>query len=208
MAKRTSVEETATELRKAPKQARSGGTFEAIIEAAAHILATEGAARLTTNRVAKHAGVSIGSLYQYFPNKQAIVRALVERGLARAARLRPSLLDDPGQPLGKRMRAAVDWHFDARLEDPALARALRGLAASVLPPAQRKELHALRSNRTRRTVDSVLGEARDAEQVAFVVEVCLAAIADAVVSRHAEWIGSDAFRGEVSRLLERYLSPI
>lgn len=208
MAKRTSAEGTATELRKAPRQARSGGTFEAIVEAAAHILATEGAARLTTNRIAKRAGVSIGSLYQYFPNKQAIVRALLERALDRSARLRPSLLDDTAQPLGRRMRAAVDWHFDARLEDPALARALRRLAESVLPSGQRKELQALRSERTRRTVESVLREARDAEQVAFVVEVCIDAIVEAVVSRRAEWIGDTAFRGEVSRLLERYLQPL
>jgi AcrR family transcriptional regulator len=197
----------ATELRKAPKQLRSGETFEAIVEAAAHILSTEGPSRLTTNRVAKRAGVSIGSLYQYFPNKQAIVRALVERELARAALLRPALLDDPAQPLALRMRAAVDWHFDVRVEDPALSRALRKLADSVLPVAQRAELQALRSDRTRRTIASALEGARDAEQVAFVVEVCLDSIVDALLSRHPDWIGSEAFRDEVSRLLERYLSP-
>ncbi len=65
--------------RKSPRQARARGTVDAILFAAAHILKTEGQARLSTNRIAALAGVSIGSVYQYFPNKQAIVESLRER---------------------------------------------------------------------------------------------------------------------------------
>lgn len=57
--------------------------MEAILEATAHILVTEGVERLSTNRVAQVAGVSIGSLYQYFPNKEALVLALLERHVSR-----------------------------------------------------------------------------------------------------------------------------
>jgi AcrR family transcriptional regulator len=57
-------------------------TVEAILEAAARVLEREGVRRLTTGRVAEVAGVSVGSLYQYFPNKQAIAAALVERNVA------------------------------------------------------------------------------------------------------------------------------
>jgi AcrR family transcriptional regulator len=207
MARHVRATKSATELRKAPSQTRAGETFDAIVEAAARILSEEGARRLTTNRVAKRAGVSIGSLYQYFPNKQAIVRALVERELARTARSRPALLDDLAQPLATRMRAALDWHFDVRMEDPALSRALRELAASVLPATQRAELQTLRSERTRRTIAGELESTRDADQVAFVVEICLDALVDATLARRTDWIGSDAFRGEVALLLERYLRP-
>jgi AcrR family transcriptional regulator len=206
MARARAIPNAATGLRKAPRQVRSGETFEAILAAAAHILASEGAQRFTTNRVAKRAGVSIGSLYQYFPNKQAIARALVERDLARAARLRPALLDDPGQPPGVRMRALVDWLLDSRADDPALARELRGLVEAALPAAQRREVLALRARRTRRTVASVVDPARDADQVAFVVETCLDAIVEATVAHRPQWLQSGAFRAEVARLLERYLA--
>lgn len=67
--------------RKKPIQSRSRETVRAILEAAARILATEGPDGLTTNRVAKVAGVSIGSLYQYFPDRNAVVAGLLDQRL-------------------------------------------------------------------------------------------------------------------------------
>jgi AcrR family transcriptional regulator len=64
--------------KKLPKQARSKMTFGSILEAAAQILSTDGADRLNTNRIAERAGVPVASLYQYFPNKDAIINALFE----------------------------------------------------------------------------------------------------------------------------------
>lgn len=65
--------------RKQPLQDRSTATVEAIVEAAIRILRTDGWARLTTTRVAERAGVSVGSLYQYFPNREAIAVEIVRR---------------------------------------------------------------------------------------------------------------------------------
>jgi AcrR family transcriptional regulator len=65
--------------RKAPRQARAQATHDAIMEAAAHIISDGGLAAFNTNVVAERAGVSIGSLYQYFPNKDALMVALIER---------------------------------------------------------------------------------------------------------------------------------
>lgn len=65
--------------RKAPRQARAQATRDAIVEAAAHIIADSGLAGFNTNAVARRAGVSIGSLYQYFPNKDALMVALIHR---------------------------------------------------------------------------------------------------------------------------------
>jgi AcrR family transcriptional regulator len=194
-----------TERRKAPRQRRSEATVEAIVEAAARILAADGPRALTTNAVARRAGVSVGSLYQYFPNKQAIVRALMERELARAARLRPEAIDDPRRPIADRMRAAIDWQFDVAAKDPALARALRLLVDEALPATLRAEVQRLRSERTRRTVASALLPPRDLAHVAFVVEVCLDALVDAGTTRRPAWIAAPAFRAEVAELLVRYL---
>jgi AcrR family transcriptional regulator len=67
------------EVRKAPGQARSKETVNVILEASARILESEGLRGFNTNAVAAKAGVSIGSLYQYFPNKDAILLALIHR---------------------------------------------------------------------------------------------------------------------------------
>lgn len=69
--------------RKRPQQERSRRTVEAVVEAAAQLLEANGYDALTTNRVAERAGVSIGTLYQYFPDKAAVVGALVEDRLGR-----------------------------------------------------------------------------------------------------------------------------
>lgn len=68
-------------MRKQPVQARSKATVDAIVEAAARILSREGWARFTTNKVAEAAGVSIGSYYQYFPDKHSLVTAIRARHL-------------------------------------------------------------------------------------------------------------------------------
>ena len=73
---------TALAPRKAPRQARSRKTRDAILVAAGGILAREGLRGLTTNHVARAAGISIGSLYQYYPNKQAIIGALLTESRA------------------------------------------------------------------------------------------------------------------------------
>ncbi len=103
----------ATAARKTPVQQRSRRTVDEILGAAARILVEDGYSAMTTNDVAAAAGVSIGSLYQYFPNKDALLRALVERHLdaveralaTRAAQWRDEL---PGcRTVGKFVRRAA-----------------------------------------------------------------------------------------------------
>jgi AcrR family transcriptional regulator len=67
--------------RKTPVQQRSGLTVDAIFEATIQVLLKEGARNLTTTRVAERAGVSVGSLYQYYPNKEALLVAMLEKHL-------------------------------------------------------------------------------------------------------------------------------
>lgn len=77
----TRIAQQQSPMRKAPRQARSRVTVEAILVAGARILSDEGWAGFTTNKVAERAGVSIGSLYQYFPDKLSLVDAIRRRHL-------------------------------------------------------------------------------------------------------------------------------
>jgi AcrR family transcriptional regulator len=109
--------------RKLPVQARSGATVGVILEAAAHILETEGFEGYTTNAIADRAGVSIGSLYQYFPNKDAVTAALVladsEAFLARCKAAAAGVKDRSADAL---MEALIDAVVAHQLDRPALAR--------------------------------------------------------------------------------------
>ena len=80
-------------LRKTPSQTRALRTVDTLFEAAIRILASEGEAGFTTNRIAERAGFSIGTLYQYFPSKEAIVVALVRRHRERVMRELDVMLD-------------------------------------------------------------------------------------------------------------------
>ena len=71
--------------RRRPRQARARATWDAIVEAAAQVLERDGLGGFNTSRVAERAGVSIGTLYQYFPDKQAILLAAAEREVSGAA---------------------------------------------------------------------------------------------------------------------------
>ena len=79
--------------RRQPRQARSRDTVDVLLEAAARVFRREGW-RATTNRIAAEAGVSVGSLYEYFPNKQALLTALAERHLVVAERGVGAALDE------------------------------------------------------------------------------------------------------------------
>jgi AcrR family transcriptional regulator len=101
--------------RKRPQQDRSKVTVEAILQATAHILTEEGYDQASTNRVAEVAGVSIGSLYQYFPNKESLIAALAQQHTEEMVALVESNLqnidDEPiPQVLGRIIAAAIAAH--------------------------------------------------------------------------------------------------
>lgn len=111
--------------RKLPSQARAEATVGAILEAAARILESQGLDGFNTNRVAEVAGVSVGSLYQYFPHKHALVAALSERAMRhRVAALRGAVAKARGKPLAHGVRALVRAAVEQQFEAPRLANAL------------------------------------------------------------------------------------
>jgi AcrR family transcriptional regulator len=111
--------------RKQPRQQRSQATVQVILDATARVLCTIGYDRASTNRVALAAGVSVGSLYQYFPSKEALVAALVERHVEEMLRLvRAKLAEVASAPLPIAVRTMIDAMFAAHAVDPRLHKVL------------------------------------------------------------------------------------
>jgi AcrR family transcriptional regulator len=122
----TNLQPGGEKARKRPSQARAQVTVAAILEATAHILAETGYDALSTNRVAARAGVSIGSLYQYFPSKEALVAELVDRQCDRLNALFGEVfLGAQSLPPQKLTRAIIGAIYRAKVQDPQLSRVLR-----------------------------------------------------------------------------------
>lgn len=118
-------------MRKSPLQRRSAATVGTILEASARILERDGEAGFTTNRIAERAGYSIGTLYQYFPDKTAILSVLAARERdAVSARLRAAAASLDSDGLDAVVRTVVDILIDA------LARPGRAVRALVLDEAR------------------------------------------------------------------------
>lgn len=111
--------------RKMPRQARAKVTVDAIFEAAIQLLLTDGPHRLTTTKVADRAGVSVGTMYQYFPNKQALIYALNARYLdALAERIETTCRAHHHAPIGLMVAALIDTYWLAKTERADVTRAL------------------------------------------------------------------------------------
>lgn len=125
---------TATPLkpRKTPRQARSTVTVAAIHEAGIQVLLAGGYARFTTTRVAERAGVSIGSLYQYYPNKQSLLAALLREHLEGVVTaVEAACREAEGQPLAVLVRRLVRGFVQAKLRRMEVSLALYGPMAEA-----------------------------------------------------------------------------
>lgn len=112
-------------VRKQPKQARSTQLVKDVLEAATQVLSREGARCFTTSRVAEAAGVSVGSLYQYFPNKEAILfRLQTDEWQATIAAVLEILGDDRWMPFD-RLRLAISAFLRSECDEAPTAWLLR-----------------------------------------------------------------------------------
>jgi AcrR family transcriptional regulator len=120
------------EPRKTPQQSRSVATVEAIYDATIQVLLKKGAARLTTVHVAHRAGVSVGTLYQYFPNKEALLFAVLERHMQRVVEaVEETCATNHFQPLEVMVDELVNRFIDAKLVDRDTSIALYRIAAEA-----------------------------------------------------------------------------
>ncbi|GLQ49863.1 TetR family transcriptional regulator [Dyella flava] len=149
-------------MRKQPKQARSTELVAAILQAATQVLAKEGAQRFTTARVAEKAGVSVGSVYQYFPNKAAILFRLQSDEWRQTTDLLRGILEDAGQPPLERLRILVHAFIRSECEEARMRVALNDAAPLYRDTHEAREAKAAAGPTVRVFMREVLPNASEA----------------------------------------------
>lgn len=200
-----------TNPRKNASQARSRATVDALVEATARILVRDGFEKASTNRIAEIAGVSVGSLYQYFPSKEALVAAVIERhneeimGIVRAA-----LTEVADLPIETAVRKLVTVAIEAHRINPKLHRVL---AEQIPRTGQLKDVEAF--NRevqalVRTYLESRRKEMRkvDLDVATFICVSTIESVAHNMVLNGAEMLSEKAVKvlvDETTRMVVGYL---
>jgi len=200
-----------TNPRKSASQERSRLTVNAIVEATARILIREGYDRASTNRIAAAAGVSIGSLYQYFPSKEALVAAVSERHSHEVFELmRNALVKVAARPIEVATREFVSVAIDAHRVNPRLHRVL----AEQVPRIGRLENVEAINQDARALVRGYLDAHRDEIEVAdldvaaFICVTAVEALTHTAVLNRPDILTdekAEKFVDEVTDLVVRYL---
>lgn len=200
-----------TKPRKAASQERSRATVDALVEATARILVKEGFDKASTNHIAEVAGVSVGSLYQYFPTKEALVAAVVERHQQEITQtVRGELADVLAQPVEKAVRMLVEAAVRAHRVDPRLHRAV----AEQIPRVGELEKLATFNRENfalfRAYLESHRDELRidDLELASFVCVTTIEALTHNAVLHHAKVMSDERMNkliDEATRLVTGYL---
>ena len=171
----------AFEPRKTPVQTRAAVTVEAISEATIQVLLSHGADRLTTTRVAERAGVSVGTLYQYYPNKESLLFAVLEDHLDKVtAAVETACEQASHKPLSEMIRTVVEAFVDAKMERTDISVALYQIAANVGGPALIKKA----GQRQRKALEAMFQTAPDTESQPdrFAIDMMCSAMAGAMRS--------------------------
>ncbi len=194
--------------RRRPTQARAQATVEAMLDAAVVLLKRYGASSITTNRIAETAGVSIGSVYQYFPNKQAIFVALHERHIRDVdTAIRRKIAECTHAPLEKLILSLLDGMVEIHARDSRLAALLQsevphraGGAAEFSSRLSYPLLSALAPHA------KSLSRRSDLRTCVFVMAEILDALGHSIVLRRPPMLSLEAARHEASKAMLAYLT--
>lgn len=194
--------------RKQPKQARSRFLFDTIVAAAGRVL-PDGIESITAHDIAAAAGVSIGSLYQYFPGKEAIVAVLIERrAAADAERMRTVFAEMRERPLAELIARSVQESIDTHRRAPSLYRAMLPLVTRLRRHRYVRSLVAgLRAELVRELErrEAELRVERPYEVPVFVATAAVETTLHATLDEHPELLDDPRFAEELTAMVSRYL---
>jgi AcrR family transcriptional regulator len=200
-----------TKPRKYASQERSRATVDALVAATARILVKEGYDKASTNRIAETAGVSIGSLYQYFPSKEALVAAVIERHHQEIMQVvHVELAETAALPIEQAVRRLVFAAIQAHRVDPKLHRVL----AEQIPHTGKLERIETHGREVHALFQAYLEAHKRELRVAnvplatFICVTSIEAMTHNAVLHHPEMFTDDAVKtliDEASRLVTGYL---
>jgi len=195
--------------RKAPRQARSKAMVDTILDAVARVLVERGYAKTNTNLVADAAGISVGSLYQYFPNKDALIIALRERHVGRMLGLFEDVVAkmDASGCLRSDFEALIEALVTAHLVEPELNRILEeefpGFHLPLSLPVRQRFFEAIRAVLSKHEASLTTP---DIDVAAFVVQRMLKALINAVVLVAPPGLNAASVRSEIVPAVIGYLT--
>ncbi|MGO1081277.1 TetR/AcrR family transcriptional regulator [Inquilinus sp. CA228] len=193
--------------RKRPRQARAEATVDAIFEATIQVLLAEGERRLTTTRVVERAGVSVGTMYQYFPHRQALLYAVLQRHLEHVADAVEAACErGRGRPSAEMAELLVGAFLDAKAQRLDVTQALYLIAEDLDSTA----LLAAAVDRNVASTAGLLASAPDADfaslpAVAFAVFSSIAGSTRVVFERGASPSALQELRRELTLMCRSYL---
>jgi AcrR family transcriptional regulator len=193
--------------RRQPQQRRSQQTVEAVLDAVAKLIKREGVTSVTTNRIAETAGVSIGSVYQYFPDKRAIYMALHKRHLDAVDELvKTTLVETAKGSLEQAMRALIEALIEAHNPDSEMYEVMFSeiphRADGTLDFSVR--LHGIFRLAIASRSHEIVG-ARDLDKVVFVVSHMVESLSHGAVLRRPKGISLTDAKDEIVRAVMAYL---
>ena len=195
------------EPRKSPVQARSAASVDAILEATIQVLLSVGKERLTTTRVALRAGVSVGTLYQYFPNKTSLLRAALARHLDEVTEVVEQVCrEQKGNTLRQMVTALVTAFLEAKMRDAKTSVALYSVSSDVDGAKIARRMGA----RVNKAIVEMLESARepltkDPQLVASMLQSAMGAVSRRLLESDAPEEEFDALREELIFLVNGYV---
>ncbi|WP_315831016.1 TetR family transcriptional regulator [Bradyrhizobium prioriisuperbiae] len=196
--------------RKQPQQARSADLVAAVLQAAVQVLAKEGAPRFTMARVAEKAGVSVGSLYQYFPNKAAILFRLQSDEWRQTGDLLRSILEDGRRPPLERLRALVHAFIRSECDEAEVRVALDDAAPLYRDAPEAQEAKASGDGIVQVFMREALPKAPDAtrELAGDLIMTTLSAVGKQFSETPRTPAEIEAYSGAMADMLCAYLSQL
>ena len=196
--------------RKKPTQKRALATVKAIVDATAQLLVTDGYHNLSTNKIAEAAGVSIGSLYQYFPNKECVVAAVVKEFADRQfAILAEGLANAHDADIETSIRQLLASLFEAKRREPELSRALFEEIPAVGQVDILREWTRGACEIVRLALQMRASEVRprNLDLAAYILVTSCHGVTQTTVVDRPELFESQEFADETAQLVLRYLMP-